>query len=215
MIHSFEIYVIYTHIHVSACISGSAGIWSAVVTVAVIVTVMEDVYQLMPGRRDGWEGEVEEGGVGWRGWGWSWERASGRGHVKGVMSFASRLHERTSDQSVALHLNHACAVHVHMCSCTLCISVCVCIFVRVMLMNKEVCVLNATIPPPHHCHHCPIIPFLLPIFSLSLDWTVRDNLGLERAVRPGALLIHFVAADVFIIHRSSAMCFSIFHYISS
>lgn len=40
---------------------------------------------------------------------------------------------------------------------------------------------------PHHCH---IIPFLLPIFSLSLDWKGRDNLGLERTVRPGTLLIH-------------------------
>lgn len=38
-----------------------------------------------------------------------------------------------------------------------------------------------------------IIPFLLPIFfffSLLLDWKGRDNLGLERAVRPGTLLIH-------------------------
>lgn len=40
---------------------------------------------------------------------------------------------------------------------------------------------------PHHCH---IIPFLLPIFSLLLDWKGRDNLGLEQAVRPGTLLIH-------------------------
>lgn len=36
-----------------------------------------------------------------------------------------------------------------------------------------------------------IIPFLLPIFfSLLLDWKGRDNLGLERAVKPGTLLIH-------------------------
>ena len=27
-------------------------------------------------------------------------------------------------------------------------------------------------------------------FSLLLDWKGRDNLGLERAVRPGTLLIH-------------------------
>lgn len=64
-------------------------------------------------------------------------------------------------------------------------------------------------------HHCQIIPVLMPIFPLFLDWTGRDNLGLERAVRPGALLIHFDVADLFNIHRSSDMDLNIFHYISS
>lgn len=66
--------------------------------------------------------------------------------------------------------------------------------------------------PPHH--HCQIIPFLLPIFPLFLDWTGRDNLGLERAVRPGVFLIHLDGADMFNIHRSSAAGLDTLHYIS-
>lgn len=81
-------------------------------------------------------------------------------------------------------------------------------------MNMEVCVLTATslrnpLPPSNN----PLST--ANFFPLLLDWTGRDNLGLERAVRPGVLVIHVDRADMFNIHRSSAVGLDMLHYTSA
>lgn len=146
-----------------------------------------------------------------------------RGCVTVVMVSLSHwcIHEWTSDERVDLTLNLN-GIYDHICDCYLCVSVRVCTFAGATAWVRECerCLWTSRcafwLPCPSTIpHHRQIIPFLLPIFSLLLDWTGRDNLGLERAVRPSVLLIHLDGADMFNIHRSSAVGLNIFHYISS
>lgn len=155
---------------------------------------MEDVYWCFSagrqGRRDRWEESVGEGGRGWR-----VERVGcgAKGRVTAVIICFPHCLEWTSDERVNISVDLKLRLCSYLClwSVKLCLAVCdgVCQSVWMWAMLVYMCVSEPSCPStiPHHRQ---IIPFLLPIFSLLLDWTGRDNLGLERAVRPGVLLIH-------------------------
>lgn len=164
------------------------------------------------GEMDGWE-------VGGGGWGVGFWAAR---VVSLLWSFASRIHTFMDAQVMRWWTsawNRQTEFETE-CMFRFLSVICAFLFMRVFVWMCEWCLWTSRcvfqLPRPSTIpHHCQIIPFLLPILPLLLDWTGRDNLGLERAVRPGVLLIHLDGADVFNIHRSSAVGLDIFHYISS